>query len=291
MPKGQSVAKAKQPSPQPETWNFSAPAERGKIVAFSGKMSSGKDSSCRFLYSLAMMSVLQVDGRPMAQHAEVSPEGKLMIDTGDGLNEFNEDSRNPEVRQFLAQYVWPFIRKFSCAAPLKEFLHNVLQVPELSLWGTASEKNEPTHLRWGDMPTFDLMCKSDKERKTKKDNFLTGRDIMEYFGSEIIRKMYPNAWAKALAKEIVDYNSAYSVVNDIRFFEEVDAIHEIGGKVIRLTLITEESAQNKHRSNVELDNYDRFDYVLDNQNKNMNDSFMELISVLSDWDWFSVVNS
>ncbi len=317
-----SYVQAKKQEERPDVWNFAAPAEQGKIVGFAGKCGAGKDSCSRFLYSLAFVHMLQI-----TPEAYVDEEtGRLIVLDKEGLKEFDEDSRDPEIISYLSDSCWPFIRKYSCAAPLKEFLHNVLGVSTSCLWGSQEQKQEPTHLKWEDMPVpvFDLtdgtvqvgglvdkeFCDSgfwsewcynvrvdggekDKEiRGNPRTGSMSGRALMEYFGTDIIRRMYPSAWAKALGKMIVDYNAAYSIVSDVRFRDEVDELHRIGGKVIRLTRCSEEAKTNTHKSNTELDDFDGFDYILDNSNdRPMQETFSELLTVLTDWKWFEEVKS
>lgn len=247
-----------------------------KILAFAGKLGSGKTSCANFIHAIAFCQmIVDKDNNLLTPRAYVNDNGKLMIglsETEDG--ELNLDSQQPEVVNWLAQNVWPFIKKFSHATPLKEFCVNVLGLNPAHVYGSQEDKNNLTHLKWEDMPT-----------KTKKTGFMTVREVMEYFGTEIVRKMYSRAWAKASIKSILSFGSLVGVNDDTRFIDEVEEIQAVGGKVIRLTLVTEESAKNTHRSNVELDNYDKFDAVIDNQNMTMQEAFAELRTILVGWEW------
>lgn len=284
----QMTARRVEKPSEPEVFNFAPQSEneKGKILGFSGKLSAGKDSCSRFLYSIALMHTLgdMHNGKfyPLTYNAYVNPEnGKLMVEDREGLKEFNEDSRSPEVVNFLQSRVWPFIRKFSTADPLKNFLHKMFNVPVESLWGTQEEKLVPIgHILWENMPGY----------TGPKSGPMNGRELMEFYGTDVIRHTYEDAHANAMITDILEYNSQHSLVNDIRFKNEVTKLQEAGGKVIRLTRCSPEAKKNKHRSNVELDNFDGFDAVIQNDKMTMDDTFRELMRILTSWGWFKVVN-
>lgn len=266
-----------------------------KILGFSGKLEAGKDSACNFLYALAMVHVLKNEkGEPLTDYANVNEVGKLVVNTTDGIQEFDVDSEDPDVRQYLANNVWGFIKKFSCADYLKRFCVDVLGLSNESVYGTNDQKNQPTHLRWEDMPVpvyqkdNILYYGHDWQGKGyEKRGQMTGREVMEYFGTNIVRKMNSDSWANALGVSLDRYASVHKLVKDIRFENEVDVIHSRDGKVIRFTRTTPVAAKNKTESNIALDNYSGFDAVIDNQNCTMEEMFGKLIEVLMDFGWFS----
>ncbi len=171
---------------------------------------------------------------------------------------------------------------------MKEFCQHVLGLSEGQVWGSNDEKNSLTHLRWDDVPTevFDGVTKGGN--KKFKRGQMTGRAVLEYFGSELCRKMYPNVWADALVRGIKTLSPEYALVSDVRFINEAEAIQAAGGKVIRLTRTTPEAAKNNHVSNIDLDSYDNFDFVLDNQDLSMKECHEKLIEKLVEWDFLKL---
>lgn len=280
--------------PKPEVWDF-AKGEYTKILAFSGKLGSGKTSCANYLHALAFMHHLG-----LTREAFVNESGKLVVlNDHDEYYEGNLDSKDPEVIQFLSERVWPFIKKYSCADPLKKIAIDVLGLDENLVYSSQEDKKTLTSLKWEDMPTFQV----DKLKNNKKNSiaqqidgpevktgFMTVRDVLEYIGTEIFRKMDNDCWAKALIRTIKKEKSSFAVVDDVRFPNEVQEIQKAGGKVIRLTLITPESQTNSHDSNIALDNYAGFDTIVDNSSMTMEDTFREIIRILIDWEWFKVVN-
>lgn len=250
-----------------------------KILGFSGKLQSGKDSACNYLTAVALRNALK-----LTDVAYVNKDGKLVVEYTDDKGKFDQvldvDSRNPELMVWLSENVWGYMKKFSCADALKEFCHYVLNLPAESVWGSNEEKNAPTHLNWSDMPT-----------KIKgKTGPMSGREVLEYFGSQIVRKMYGDAWATALMNRIKMFSPEYALINDIRFPNEVKAVQAAGGKVIRLTRITDEAAKNTHVSNTALDDFEGFDYVLDNQDLSMEETHQLLTVKLIEWNFMELVS-
>lgn len=291
MPNFSMPAKQKtiETSPQPERWNFSPQENQTKIIAFSGKLGSGKTSCSNFLHSLAFMHVLGV-----TEHAFVNDDGELVVKTSEGdYNDVNLDSKDPEVTNYLAQNVWPFIKKYSCADPLKRICIDVLGLDEKLVYGSQSDKLTETHLKWEDMPTFEGELGKNKSKGKVGINVKTGpmtvRDVLEYVGTELFRKMYNDCWANALVKTIQRERPAFAVIDDVRFPNEVFAIKQAGGKVVRLTLTTEEASKNTHDSNIKLDGFEHFDAVIHNDSLTMEESFSELLSYMTNWGFFAVV--
>jgi hypothetical protein len=110
-------------------------------------------------------------------------------------------------------------------------------------------------------------------------HFLTTRYSLQKLGTEWGRDCYPNIWvdyALRIARQLltgspdeVDYYNYYSaksgllfvgsygrpkgvVISDVRFKNEIDAIHAVGGKVVRIVRSTSLSgAASQHRSEQE----------------------------------------
>lgn len=260
-------------------------------------MQSGKDSSCNLLYAIALKNILK-----MTPFAEINEDGKIVAEDADGNRQvLNVDSRHPEFMSYMVENVWPFIRKFSFAEPLKETCQYILGLSEESVWGTNEQKNQPTHLKWEDMPVpaysdvdgNKIYGGSNKKKLPQLNGPMTGREVMEYYGTQIMRRMYPNVWADALVRRIAMMNPKYATVCDVRFPNEVEAIRNAGGKVIRLTLTTEEAANNKHISNTALDedvyDWNNFDAIIDNQNMTMQEAHAHILDKLIEWDFMKLV--
>lgn len=127
--------------------------------------------------------------------------------------------------------------KYSCAAKLKKFLHEVMNVDYDLLYGSDEEKNKLTHLRWATLPMNGDVETVRNIIKAKDATFLTGRETMEVFGSYICRRWWPDCWANALVSDIqADSHPHIAIVDDIRFPNEVEYVTpHFDTTIIRLT--------------------------------------------------------
>jgi hypothetical protein len=143
---------------------------------------------------------------------------------------------------------------YSFADPLKQDICiNILGLSHDQCYGSDDDKNSLTHLTWNDKQ-------------------LTARDVMQIVGTEMFRTMYPNVWVNALINKIKNDNIEVALISDCRFPNEVDIVHKNHGYVIRLT---RNLFNVDHPSEKALDkeyyDWSNFDWVIDNQNLNIDD--------------------
>lgn len=126
------------------------------------------------------------------------------------------------------------------ADEIKEICARHFSATTEQLYGTESQKNER------------LPCG------------LTARQVMQRVG-KAFREIDPNAWLRPFMQEVRENREELDdvpvVVCDVRYPNEVDAIRNMGGVVIRLTRAP---FADSHETECALDGYEGFDYVLDN---------------------------
>ena len=99
-----------------------------------------------------------------------------------------------------------------------------------------------------------------------KKGYMTAREVLQVFGTDFVRRFYGDAWVDGLMNQIGGESVPLSLVSDIRFPNEVDAILDNGGVVVRLT---RNPGNDTHLSETALDDYDFTKdrcYVIDNAN-------------------------
>lgn len=120
--------------------------------------------------------------------------------------------------------------------------------------------------------TYDQCYGSDDDKNSITDlewdgKKLTAREVMQFVGTDIFRKLKENVWAEATIKKIQSDNPKIAIIADCRFPNEVKAVKDVEGVVIKLMLNPFES---DHTSETALDpiNYDQknFDIVIYNNN-------------------------
>ena len=63
---------------------------------------------------------------------------------------------------------------------------------------------------------------------------MTGREVLQYFGSDICRKMYENIWFDACIRRIKKDNPELALISDVRFPNEINGVQNEGGIVFGL---------------------------------------------------------
>ncbi len=100
-----------------------------------------------------------------------------------------------------------------------------------------------------------------KDLDVNKDEMLplgkTVRQTLQWFGTDVCRKAYPDVWVNVWRKHVKIYHNAEKVLvltADVRFTNEVKAGQDLGGHVIRL--LRAPFPEDKHESETALDNMD-----------------------------------
>jgi hypothetical protein len=163
------------------------------------------------------------------------------------------------------------------ADPLKRFCQEVYGFPDEALWGESDARILP-----------------DERYPRPSGGFLTPRFALQSLGTDWGRNCYLNTWVDygiRTAQKILrgqfytpkhglmlvpqfdspSYRADGVVFSDVRFMNELNAIKEAGGKMIRIkrqmTIPYDEKAMNLlHDSETELPNTsdELFDYIIDN---------------------------
>jgi hypothetical protein len=129
-------------------------------------------------------------------------------------------------------------------------------------YGSDIEKNEITNVHW-------------------ENKFLTAREVMQVVGTDIFRSMRSNIWPDTTIEKILNDNTELAIITDCRFPNEVDAIKQAGGLVIRLT--RDKLNSSDHLSEIALDknryDWSNFDHVVDNDNMTIYDQSMTILNL------------
>lgn len=131
----------------------------------------------------------------------------------------------------------------------------------------------------------------DIDVKNRKIDWLQGqptiRQFLQKFGTEVGRVIDPDIWIKTTFRDYEcirnlhpekDKNFYNLVISDVRFPNEIEAIRNKEGIVIKVTRNGVESAGN-HSSETILDDYTDWDYVIEN-NKSLYDLALEIEAIL-----------
>ena len=234
------------------------------ILGVSGKKQSGKSTTGNFIYSLYMLSA------SISEEVYINGYGQIVV--SDLLGDRNYagvfDPTNKDEKDYVKSKVFgkldPIVRIYNFADPLKQLCVDILGLERHQCYGTDEEKNEKVDCFWNDK-----QC--------------TGREVMQIVGTDWFRTMQPNVWAGASIRRIQKDKPNLAIITDCRFPNEVQAIKNAGGKVLRLSRNPHNS---DHISETILDennyNWNNFDYVIDNSSMDLIEQLIKTKEELKD---------
>jgi len=250
-----------------------------RLLALSGRSQAGKTCIANWVSGLFMQNAGLID------YHYVDAEGDLIVPVEidkkieDKVLRFNRETL------WMKENVYPYIKQYSIADKLKQFCMEVFGATWEQMNGTNDQKNEESHLQWINIP---------KEVRTKKSGFLTWREVMQVYGTDIIRKLDSGAWIRSCVNQVAIEQPNVAIITDCRFPDEVLGVQQAGGHVVRLT---RNPINSDHSSETALDpeNFDqsKFDLVLDNSQMTIgeqNKAIVEYLNVLGFID-FEVVET
>jgi len=237
------------------------------ILCFSGKKRSGKNTATNFVAGTYLLRTKQITSFRLDKfgllHCSKNSH-EFTVEEG----KFNKIFNNSE------------IKIYSFADELKHFCINVFGLDYEQCYGTEEQKNSLTNLKWEDTPTFKFV--ENKHPKYPND-YMKSREILQYFGTDIIRCMCDNAWVNATINLIKKDNVKLALICDGRFPNEIEGINGIGGKTIRL--LRNVAGKDAHSSETVLDSYDKnkFSLVIDNRYMSVDEQCAFLEPHISGW--------
>ena len=120
--------------------------------------------------------------------------------------------------------------------------------------------------------SYDQLWGDDKEEEDsrypkKSGGYWTGREIMQFVGTDCFRAIDDNYWVKELFKVIDDNEFKTVIITDIRFQSEAQPVKDRNGFMIKVVSDREitNTVHNKvHASETAMDEYDGIDFTVDN---------------------------
>ena len=256
------------------------------IIGLSGKKHAGKNTVANVIHGIVLKK------RGMILDYKIAEDGKLWINTtnnqgSEGWGEFDVARRDSAFLQWAEPNMYPYVKMYSFADALKWLAVDLFDIPEECCFGTEDQKNQKhEHLRWENMPgivtdevteeewgylRLEYDSKEMQEALSKINltyhaaGPMTAREFLQYFGTDICRGIWEPIWVNKCIKDITREGSLISIITDVRFPNEVEAVKKAGGVVLRLT---RQVFEDNHDSETALDNYSFTEY-LDNNNDSM----------------------
>lgn len=265
-----------------------------KILVFAGKKQSGKSSAAHFVAGYLMCQLGRAD-RPFLPHNfKISEDGQLLIDTamtdidgntviGDGTLDLNR--RDENFVNWASNCLWPYVKLYSYADFLKLFSVLVFNIPEKLVYGNDEDKNQLIHIRWKDMCNVLPPRKVSEIKKAGTfTSRMTVRQFLQYFGTEVCRKIYGECWTQSCLRQILVDGPALAIIQDCRFPNEVKEAKKYDAKVIKLE---RSPYKDLHDSEIGLDKMHNssFDLIVP-PDVTIKEKNQLILDVLYEWGWF-----
>lgn len=256
-----------------------------RILVVSGRKQSGKNSAARFIAGTELRNNGVIKFRDMNDKGDLLVNATVQGEDGKvkeemGVLDIEQDvySQTPEFTQFLYNAVYPHVRLYAFADPIKEFCVDVLGLKPSQVYGNDHQKNSNTKYTWNDFKfIYSTSETSQLKKEGKLEKRMSAREIMEVFGTDIVRKIESNAWLNATIKRIEEENCPLAIVTDARFPNEIKALKKLGATTIRFT---RDPFNSDAPSEVALDKYNKYDITINNENMTMTEKNQALMDEL-----------
>jgi hypothetical protein len=268
-----------------------------KVVVLAGKKQSGKSAATNFITGYYITQLGRAGIPYMPTRFTIDQEtGELIVgpindpsvpdqDLSKGEHVLDLNDKAEDVQMWLADCVHPYVKPFAFADLLKATATAVFGIPHELVNGTNEDKNKKCGVKWKDMCSL-LPARTVGEIKKagKYDEYMSAREFLQYFGTNVCRKLYDKCWVQSCFNRIEAEAPKMAVISDARFENEVRFARKQKAKVIKLT---RDIYQDSHASETGLDkladsNYDLIippDVDLREQNQ-------LILEAMHEWEWF-----
>lgn len=266
-----------------------------RILGISGRKQAGKSTCANFLVGVETLNLGIVSGG-----FYINEHGQLIISDLFGNEDYaghlDLNRSNPEFIDFLNNEVNPYVKLYSFADILKkDVCIKVLGLTHEQCFGSDDDKNSLTNILWENVPGVKIVDEDEPAPAIAYGRLgpyrhgkgpMTAREVMQYVGTDIFRRMYNNVWVDSTIRQVYAEDSMFAIIADVRFPNEVRGVKEAGGRVIRFT---RNPFNDMHDSETALDkeNFDwsEFDAVIDNQDMTIDEQNAATLKIMEDWDW------
>ena len=241
------------------------------IIAFAGAKQSGKTTSVNFLHGHEMKSHGFIKEFFIDEAGRLVVNAKYLDDNDkefESMGVFDVFQESQTFADYASTTFWPFVKAYNFADPLKRLCISLFGLDREQCYGTDEQKNSLTDILW------DNVSQDSSGR-------MTAREFMQAFGTDICRKIKDDVWVSLCIKQIKDENPNLALIGDCRFKNEIDAVHEAGGKVIYFTRNSESS--DGHDSEKASEYKEHYDCIIDNTNTSVEEQNKLVLEQIQAW--------
>lgn len=231
-----------------------------QIVGFAGKKQSGKNTCCNYIYALKIAEL------GISKKSRLTDSGTIEVtdifgETVDGKEWFELSNKNLNFEKLKADLLDQYIKIYGFADILKDLCIDILGLTYEQTYGTDNDKNSDTSVMRPD-----------------SSETMTAREVLQYVGTDIFRKLDPHVWIKSLLRKIDKDSPEVALICDVRFTNEVLKLQEIGGFVVGLTRDPCEDNDSHSSEQETSESLKKCDIVIDNSEMSLQQQLSSLHS-------------
>ena len=252
-----------------------------RLIGISGRKQAGKNTTANFMYGNKMLE------HELVKDFRIGDDGSLQVYTANsagvldwGLVDIT--SHDSAFLEYAEQEIWPYIKLYSFSDALKAMCVKLLGISYTDAYGNDVQKSTLTHIRWENMPgviadaeLWNHILELYPEGLEPVDliyhekGYMTAREVMQYFGTEVMRRIHGPIWIDSTMKRIKEEGPEIAIIADVRFPNEADAVLDEDGELIRLTRFIEDNHISETALNPQNFDQNKFTYLVDNQDKDI----------------------
>jgi hypothetical protein len=273
------------------------------ILGISGKKQAGKTTASQFVMATTLASLGILNGFTFHEDGQLEAayniDGDNAVGFVDLLSLENQEFYQSMWIEQIGKTIDKTTKVYYFADDLKQKVcMDILGLTYEQCYGTNEQKNSLTHLRWEDMPGYagpmvfesgqiGIFEKYDEPiYKTAfwgEPGYMTARQVMQFVGTKLFRRMYNNVWVDSTIRRIQKDAPDLAIIGDCRFPNEVEGIQKVNGKVIRLL---REPHTDNDESETALDGYVGFNLIVDNREMTIKQTNAQIDKYLREINWF-----
>lgn len=268
-----------------------------KILVLAGKKQSGKTTATNFVVGYTMTQYGRSGIPYLPTRFTIDTEtGELIINIPknpalldkeqiDGEGILNLYTKDPYKQQWLEDCVYPYVKPYAFADELKATASNVFGIPLEWSNGTEEDKKRLTNVKWEDMcALLPARIVSRIKQSEKYDKKMSVREFLQYFGTNICRRIYDDCWVESCLRRIEMEEPILAIISDCRFKNEIKACRKVGAKIVKLerSIFTD-----LHESEVDLEKVHRsnFDLIIP-KDVGIKEQNQLILDAMYEWGWF-----
>ena len=174
------------------------------------------------------------------------------------------------------------VKTCALADPIKEYLEQILGISHKLLYGNDLGKEVFTEYVW------DNVAEPIRTKFGNPSGRVTVRQAMQLFGTELNRDVWgKDIWTTVMERRIAQWSrealepeDLWVLITDVRFPNEAEMVHRIGGKVWQVVghqRIKDGKKKDMHGSEKFVDSIQGCDYVVRNDLEDTKDSLREQV--------------